>query len=291
MDGRKFVASPKTRLPPEVWQKVFLRVNDDEWLGNAEILEEKFKRLQLMRDITLTCRSFRWLAQPLLFQSPRVYPFTRTAGFTSAPPRMALRDDIAEDAIERLAFLASDRIAPYVRNISVSLARYRGGPPVEDENVVLRALIHHLRCFIGLQKLIFAQHLALSDGDFIPLPSGFTPTLPLTHYVGPRVLLPLLSNEPTLRSLRLMSLDSGFDDTALVMDAITSRDITSQMTELVVCIDYLTEEVLQTIVSLSPRLTNLQLTVRNDIFAEVPGLLVSFPEPSSLRTIAELYST
>jgi hypothetical protein len=189
---------------------------------------------------------------------------------------MALRQDIAEDIIERLRFFASDRIAPYVRNIYVDYARYRGGPPVDDCDVVLHSLVHHLHHFIGLQKLIFAEELELRSDDFILPPSASIPIIRLTEYSGPRTLLPLLSDEPTLRCLELFNLDEpGFDDAVHLMAALTSRGVTSQLTMLTITIDCLTEDVFKTVFSISPRLIYLRMIVKNNFFSDLPGLLVS----------------
>jgi len=272
---KNFSPSSNTRLPPEVWQDVFAYVNADAWLGSEEILEEKFKRIELIRNINLTCRSFRWLAQPLLCHTLKLYPFTR--GSLQGPARISLRKDIAEDSIHRLMFFASDRIAPYVRNIFVDLARYRTGSHADDCNFVLRSLVRHLHHFVGLQKLIFAERLGLRFDDFVILsPFESTPTIPLTHYVGPRALLPLLVGAPTLRTLQLLSLEeSGFDDPAHLMPALYSRDITSQVEWLTINIDYITEDIFRFIFSIFPRLTDVRITTSKNFFGDVSVVPVS----------------
>jgi hypothetical protein len=274
---RSLAPSSYAHLPPEIWQDVFYYVNADAWLGNEEILEEKFKRIELIRNINLTCRTFRCLAQPLLCHTLKVYPFTR-GSLRGSPARIALREDIAEDNIQRLMFFASDRIAPYVRNIFVDLGRYRGGPHADDCNFVLRSLVRRLHHFIGLERLVFTERLGLGFDDFVaPIPS-YAPTqvTPLTHYIGPRALFHLLPSTPTLRTLHLLSLEeSGFDDPVHLIPALSARDITSQVAWLTLSIDFLTEDIFRNIFSIFPRLSDIRMTTSKSFFGDVSVVPVS----------------
>jgi hypothetical protein len=277
MARRAIAASPHARLPPELWRTIFAFVNADAWLGNSELLVEKFKRIELIRNIALTCRCFRWLAQPLLCKTLQVKPFTTGRSGSYRGRRIALRDDIADDSIQRLTFFASEWIAPYVRNIFVNSATYRGVPHADDCDAVLRFLVHHLHHFVGLRRLVFADGLGLRFDDFVLPPYASPPSIPLTDYVGPRVLLPLLAKEPTLRNVRLISLEeSGFDEPAHLMPALSSGNITSQVASLEIRIEYLTEDTFRTIFSIFTRLTNLQMFVREPFFVGASAVSVGW---------------
>ncbi|KAJ6620310.1 hypothetical protein B0H10DRAFT_1791998, partial [Mycena sp. CBHHK59/15] len=81
-------------MPPELWFKVFLHIP-----------------LYLLPSVTLTCRTFCSLAQPLLFSTISTHP--------AALPSLALRDQqtskYRKRITERLEFFFSMRIAPTVR--------------------------------------------------------------------------------------------------------------------------------------------------------------------------------
>ncbi|KAJ7460894.1 hypothetical protein B0H11DRAFT_1923725 [Mycena galericulata] len=93
-------------LPPELWLKVFMHIP-----------------LYLLPTVTLTCRSFHDLAQPLLFSTISTHP--------TALPSLALRGQQTSKyrnrMLERLDFFFSLRISPSVVECWVS-------PPVPEED-------------------------------------------------------------------------------------------------------------------------------------------------------------
>jgi hypothetical protein len=87
-------------LPPEIWLKVFP--------------ELPFESLPA---VTLTCRLFRWMAQPLMFSVFDISPFFLNNG----SERPALRPkEYLDRTIQRLDFFCSKRIAPAVKHCWIS---------------------------------------------------------------------------------------------------------------------------------------------------------------------------
>jgi hypothetical protein len=272
--------SPDTlRLPPEAWQDIISFVNATAWLDGDEMLEDRVQRIELLRSLSLTSSIFRRLAQPLLCSELNVNPFTWTRAELSNSlgpiERIALPEDVVEDNILRLIFFASDRIAPHVRIIRVRIARHRPGPRVKDRGLVLRTLISHLHHFIHLQQLVFDEQLPLQSDDFI-LPPCAHRALPLLRYAGPWVLFPLFGKQPTLIHLHTKSLEqSGFDDAAHLLAALSHRDITSHVYTLSIKINCLSKDIIQSLFYMFPRLKDLSIEVREHFFQDVAVVPVS----------------
>ncbi|KAJ7042133.1 hypothetical protein C8F04DRAFT_117570 [Mycena alexandri] len=99
-------------VPPELWLKVFMNIP-----------------LHLLPAVTLTCRSFHALSQPLLFSTVSTHP--------PALPSLALRgaqtSKYRKRILERLEFFFSPRICPSVVECAISpLAPEEDGAPTDD---------------------------------------------------------------------------------------------------------------------------------------------------------------
>ncbi|KAJ7699100.1 hypothetical protein B0H16DRAFT_1749507 [Mycena metata] len=134
----------KSVLPPELWLKIFGHVPT-----------------YLLPSITLTCRSFRSLAQPLLFTTIATHPERSTS---SAKDRRRV--------VDRLDFLFSPQIAPTVRGCKISPPSVDGDHgPADDlidfifENLPTLPNLRVLECRhvrLTSKRLAILQSLKLS---------------------------------------------------------------------------------------------------------------------------------
>lgn len=125
-------------LPPEVWLKVFPELSAQD-----------------LRTTTLTCSSFRSMAQPLLFTVFDVSPFflSYTANGRIHRPRKYL-----DRTLQRLRFYRSKHIAPAVKHCWISPYSRTGYPPRNhrdylEPHLIIDAVIDTLPCFVNLAKL------------------------------------------------------------------------------------------------------------------------------------------
>ncbi|KAF5384425.1 hypothetical protein D9615_003250 [Tricholomella constricta] len=108
--------------------------------------------------ISLTCRSLRWIAQPLLFQDLVIRPFLKST--TYRKPRRTL---YVARRHKRLDFFSSPRIACHIRSISVipypPVARKHNVP---NPNVVAQ-VFSALPLFTNLRSLVLHSILCTSE--------------------------------------------------------------------------------------------------------------------------------
>ncbi|EGN92594.1 hypothetical protein SERLA73DRAFT_146817, partial [Serpula lacrymans var. lacrymans S7.3] len=90
--------SPRGHLLPEIWLGVFNQLPR-----------------QNIRDVTLTCHSFRHLAQPLLFRSLSFCPFLVDGQNNRVLPKR----EILERTMAKLQFCSSDRISHAIHTCKV----------------------------------------------------------------------------------------------------------------------------------------------------------------------------
>ncbi|KAJ7267790.1 hypothetical protein C8J57DRAFT_351716 [Mycena rebaudengoi] len=99
------------RIPPELWLKIFA-----------------FIPLHLLPSMTLTCRLFSSLAQPLMFFTISTHP-EALATFTIRPAQIAKYRKVVAD---RMEFLFSPQIRPTVRKCKIAPPSEEYGLPSED---------------------------------------------------------------------------------------------------------------------------------------------------------------
>jgi hypothetical protein len=88
-------------MPPELWLKVFNHIPH-----------------YLLPSVTLACRSFRSLAQPLLFTTIVTHP----EGSSSLTSRVTQAAKYRKRVSERLQFFFSPQIFPTIRECKISPA-------------------------------------------------------------------------------------------------------------------------------------------------------------------------
>ncbi|KAJ7778643.1 hypothetical protein DFH07DRAFT_795427 [Mycena maculata] len=117
------------RLPPELWIKVFMHIP-----------------LYLLPAVTLTCRSFNILAQPLLFSTISTHP--------AASPSLALRgpqtSKYRKRISERLEFFFSPRISPSIVECWISPPAPEEDAPTDD---IIDTIFDSLSHLPNLKKL------------------------------------------------------------------------------------------------------------------------------------------
>ncbi|KAF9461755.1 hypothetical protein BDZ94DRAFT_1262901 [Collybia nuda] len=125
-------------LPPEIWLKIFPELPAQD-----------------LHASTLTCSSFRSMAQPLLFTIFDVSPFflSYTANGRIHRPRKYL-----DRTLQRLRFYRSKHIAPAVKHCWISPYSRTGYPPRNhrdylEPNLIIDAVIEALPAFVNLTKL------------------------------------------------------------------------------------------------------------------------------------------
>ncbi|KAG6851346.1 hypothetical protein H0H93_005744 [Arthromyces matolae] len=126
-------------LPPELWKKTF------DFLNPADL-----------RASTLTCSSFRWLAQPLLFSVFDLSPFFLAPN--TDQPRMFRPRKYLDRTLERLQFYRSPHIAPAVYHCWISPYSRWGFPPRHprdylDPELIIDNVIEALPFFPNLRIL------------------------------------------------------------------------------------------------------------------------------------------
>lgn len=130
--------SPPTKatLAPELWLAIFEHLP-----------------FRTLHDVTLTCQSFRYLAQPLLFRSLAFCPYS----LDTNNQRFIHRLETVERTKQRIQFCSSARIAHAVRECKL-YPRYIVGAvfnPRIAYNVILDILLDTLPLFFNLQSLSF----------------------------------------------------------------------------------------------------------------------------------------
>ncbi|KAG1885276.1 uncharacterized protein F5891DRAFT_1088229 [Suillus fuscotomentosus] len=127
---------PQVGLPPELWSAIFEHLP-----------------LRTLHDVTLTCHSFRYLAQPLLFRSLTFCPYSLDAN----NQRFIHRLETVKRTKRRIQFCSSVRIAHAVRECKF-YPRYIVGAVLNTAipyNVLLDILLDTLPLFVNLQSLSF----------------------------------------------------------------------------------------------------------------------------------------
>ncbi|KAG0698562.1 hypothetical protein DFH29DRAFT_90013 [Suillus ampliporus] len=123
-------------LAPELWLAVFEQLP-----------------CRALHDVSLTCQSFRYLAQPLLFHSLTFCPYS----LDTNNRRFIHRLETVERTKQRIQFCSSARIAHAVRECKF-YPRYIVGAVLNADiayNVLLDILLDTLPLFINLQSLSF----------------------------------------------------------------------------------------------------------------------------------------
>ncbi|KAG1816872.1 uncharacterized protein BJ212DRAFT_1480726 [Suillus subaureus] len=127
---------PQVGLAPELWLAIFEHLP-----------------LRALHDVALTCQSFRYLAQPLLFRSLTFCPYS----LDTNNQRFIYRLETVERTKQRIQFCSSPRIAHAVRECKF-YPRYIVGAVPNTEiayNVLLDILLDTLPLFVNLQSLSF----------------------------------------------------------------------------------------------------------------------------------------
>jgi hypothetical protein len=121
---------------------------------------------QTVRNLTMTCSSFRYIAQPLLFRNVTVRPFRTFVKFDHSKVQMALQPTEVEWHLSRLQFLTSPRIAPAVRRVqAIPTETWQRDFPVRtpgEVDTILSALLSALPAFPNLREVVF-NHLDFSS--------------------------------------------------------------------------------------------------------------------------------
>lgn len=121
-------------LAPELWLAIFEHLP-----------------FRTLRNVALTCHSFRYLAQPLLFRSLTFCPYS----LDTDNQRFIHRLETVERTRQRIQFCSSARIAHAVRECKF-YPRYIVGAVLNPEiahNVLLDILLDTLPLFVNLQSL------------------------------------------------------------------------------------------------------------------------------------------
>ncbi|KDQ53555.1 hypothetical protein JAAARDRAFT_428182 [Jaapia argillacea MUCL 33604] len=137
--------SASDQLAPELWLSIFSHIPRNN-----------------IPTLTLTCQSFRSLAQPLLFDNLALSLTQRIAGnclygFDYSIPKLFLYGSL-KNHIDRLAFYASDRIAPSIRSIRVDITlpyldETKGVRMEEGGDALIEEFFEVLPRFTGLKSL------------------------------------------------------------------------------------------------------------------------------------------
>lgn len=125
---------PQATLAPELWLAIFEHLP-----------------FRTLHDVTLTCQSFRRLAQPLLFRSLTFCPYS----LDTNNQRFIHRLETVERTKQRIQFCSSARIAHAVRECKL-YPRYIVGAVLNQKiayNVILDILLDTLPLFVNLQSL------------------------------------------------------------------------------------------------------------------------------------------
>lgn len=148
--GNRLLLSSFTdrRLLPDVWRLIFQYVSSSR---------------KDLANLTLTCASFRWFAQPLLFRRMVVQPF-RTIINSEGRTNIAFTMDVVELELERLQFYSSSRISPSIKSSHVTplqvwqlpITPAAPGPDV-DRDIILDAFLQVLPVFRNLGELSFGE--------------------------------------------------------------------------------------------------------------------------------------
>lgn len=138
----------EVELAPELWLEIFSQIP-----------------LRELRDVTLTCQSFRYLAQPLLFRSLTFCPYSMDMANQRFIPRL----ETIEHTTQRIQFCSSSRIAHAVRECKL-YPRYYVGAVHSDiaSNTLLDILLDALPRFVNLQSLFF-MFIDLSQAQVLKL--------------------------------------------------------------------------------------------------------------------------
>ncbi|KAG2159165.1 uncharacterized protein EDB93DRAFT_1076155 [Suillus bovinus] len=140
---------PKVSLAPELWLAIFEHLP-----------------CRTLHDVTLTCHSFRHLAQPLLFRSLTFCPYS----LDTINQCFIHRLETVERTKHRIQFCSSVRIAHAVRECKF-YPRYIVGAVFNPEipyNVLLDILLDTLPLFVNLQSLSF-MFVDLSQSQLLKL--------------------------------------------------------------------------------------------------------------------------
>ncbi|KAG2745859.1 hypothetical protein P692DRAFT_20858212 [Suillus brevipes Sb2] len=124
----------QVHLAPELWLAIF-----------------EYLPFPTLHDVTLTCHSFRYLAQPLLFRSLTFCPYS----LDTDNQRFIHRLDTVERAKQRIQFCSSAHIGHAIRECKF-YPRYIVGVVLNPEiayDVLLDLLLDTLPLFVNLQSL------------------------------------------------------------------------------------------------------------------------------------------
>ncbi|OAX33635.1 hypothetical protein K503DRAFT_700117 [Rhizopogon vinicolor AM-OR11-026] len=146
--GRPSANTFSVELAPELWLIIF------------DHLPPRF-----LHDVTLTCHSFRHLAQPLLFRSLTFCPYSLDMNNRRFIPRL----ETIEHTKQRIQFCSSSRIAHAVRECKL-YPRYIVGAVHSDiaSDVLLDILLDALPHFVNLRSL-FLMFVDLSQSQMLKL--------------------------------------------------------------------------------------------------------------------------
>jgi F-box-like len=140
---QKSASEPSSKylhVPTEIWLEILSYLSSEDY-----------------GSLSLTCRSIRWIAQPLLFRTPlAIYPFLGSVAYR----HLQLEPYIAR-SLERLDFLSLPRIAEQIKEFSVTpyprghSLTSSGSPQVHvPENVIVDRVFDVLPHLSNLNTLV-----------------------------------------------------------------------------------------------------------------------------------------
>lgn len=249
-----------TQLPPELWLKVFRRVMQKGYWAEIEQI----------RHITLACRLFRSLAQPMLFRrlALRLWDFSK---------RLPFNYGIVDAQLQRLMLFASDKIASHVRYIDVTTRDT--GPltlvdlyPEDARNTLFHTLFNLLPRFNCL-RMLSIQCTRINGHSPPPLAWA---SLPL-GYEAPHPLLSLVCGSSLwcINMRRFRALNYGVHEPSQLQAFIMpSHDLFPRVETLDIGIVSLTEDALRTIFLFFSRSKDMHIRVQNNFLEDDSSLQV-----------------
>ncbi|KAF7348711.1 hypothetical protein MVEN_01390000 [Mycena venus] len=192
------------RFPNELWLEVFAHLP-----------------LDALRNLSSTRRALYDIARPLDFTDFRLYFYQ----YDLQPPKEKL-----DDALERLSFWSSPRIAPLVRSCTATWNMYRwhGSAQVEDTgsaHVLVNTFFERLPLFTGLQRL-YTDRVQFTQTGIVNLCA--LPALTHAEFTSSRVAAGE-HLDPSSSTLRVATFITRFDYMNDFWIALLSHDILREL--------------------------------------------------------------